>query len=150
MLEDYLQKEREGFIKEKTRLLHSGRTDRIPSSLAELLKDVEKETANETEFTLHLAVDYGGKDEVMRAVKKMNDVSSITEESLREHLDHPELSDIDLILRTSGEYRTSNFFLWQSAYAEWIFLDKFFPDLTTEDLAEALQTFENRKRRYGS
>lgn len=150
MLEEYLARERKTFLEEQTRFLHSGRTDRIPASLAALIRDVAEETQDQTAFTLHLAVDYGGKDEVTRAVRKLPPGEDITEESIRSRLDHPELPDLDLIVRTSGEQRVSNFFLWQGAYAEWIFTGKFFPDFTPEDLAEAVAEYERRKRRFGS
>lgn len=147
MLEDYLAKERAGFADENTKFVHSGRTDRIPSSLASLIKAVEEETMNNDGFTLHLAVDYGGMDEVTRAANKVD--GELTIENIRTHVDHPELSDIDLIIRTSGECRTSNFFMWQATYAEWEFLDKFFPDFTVEDLAHCTDEFAKRTRRFG-
>ena len=147
--EDYLRKERKGFLEKKTRFLHSGRLDRIPSSLAALIKEVEEETKGQTEFTLNLAVDYGGKDELLRAMKKIEDPKTITEEWFRQLLDHPDLPDIDLILRTSGEQRTSNFFLWESTYAEWVFLDKLFPDLTEKHVETAVRDFAERTRRFG-
>lgn len=147
--EDYLKKERKTFVENKTRFTHTGRLDRIPSSLATLIKEVEEETKDQTEFTLNLAVDYGGKDELLRAIKKLPDPKNVTEESLRSQLDHPEFSDIDLIIRTSGEQRTSNFFLWESAYAEWVFIEKHFPDLTTENIEKAVNDFEKRARRFG-
>lgn len=149
LLEDYLQRERDDLKKNHTRLLHSGRTDRIPTSLAALINDVSEETADETAFTLHLAVDYGGQDEIVRAAQRIDNSENVTEESFRSHLDHPELPDMDLVIRTSGEFRTSNFFLWQSAYAEWIFTEKYFPDFGTEDLEEALSEYERRSRRIG-
>jgi len=150
MLEDYLRKEHEEFAERRTRFLHSGRRDRLPSSLATLMKEVEEETKENTNFTLHLAVDYGGKDEVLRAVQKLNSPSDATEENLRAHLDHPELPDIDLVIRTSGEQRTSNFFLWQSAYAEWVFCPKLFPDFNAKDVEQAVEAYERRGRRYGA
>ena len=149
MLEDYLRKERKGFLKEKTRFLHSGRLDRIPSSLAELIREVTEETKDQRGFTLHLAVDYGGKDEILRAIRRIGQPATITdEETFRQYLDHPELPDIDLILRTSGEQRTSNFFLWESAYAEWEFLEKHFPDITVTDIESAVSAFAKRTRRF--
>lgn len=148
ILEDYLRRERKGFIDERTRFIHSGREDRLPASLMALIREVEEETKDQTGFTLHLAVDYGGKDEILRAIQKI-DPKNVTEESLRAAFDHPELPDMDIIIRTSGEYRTSNFFLWQSAYAEWIFSPKLFPDLNTDDLKEAVKEFDSRKRRFG-
>ncbi len=162
MLEDYLRKERKGFMEKQTRFVHSGRRDRIPPSLAALIGEVEEETKDQKEFALHLAVDYGGKDEILRAIEKMHQgerppvlsnvegsTCAVTEESLRSHLDHPELPDIDLILRSSGEQRTSNFFLWQTTYAEWVFSEKLFPDITDKDLAAAVEELECRKRRFG-
>ena len=160
MLEDYLREERGELKEKKIRFIHSGRRDRIPATLKKLIEDVEEETKNEKEFTINLAVDYGGKDEVVRAVEKLSkktpniqqqpSVAAVTEESIRLCLDHPELPDIDIVLRSSGEQRPSNFFLWQSAYAEWVFSPKYFPDIGTADLDEALKEYERRKRRYGS
>lgn len=154
IFENYLQKERPTFQQKQIRLLHSGRKDRIPASLANLLQTIEEETKHFSEFTLHLAVDYGGKDEILRAIDKFKSyqltaTSSQPADPIHEHLDHPELPDIDLIIRTSGEQRTSNFFLWQSAYAEWIFLDKLFPDFSTDDLKSAVDGFAKRSRRFG-
>jgi undecaprenyl diphosphate synthase len=149
MLENYLKKEAKGLKENKTRFLHSGRRDRIPASLRKVIEETEEDTKNETGFTLHLAVDYGGKDEVVRGVAKMKETAHLTEEILRRHLDHPELPDIDVILRSSGEQRTSNFFLWQSAYAEWVFSPKYFPDIGVADLDEALKEYDRRKRRFG-
>ena len=149
MLEDYLRKEKHGLIENKTRFVHSGRRDRIPASLKRIIEEVEEETKNEKEFILQLAVDYGGKDEVTRAMRKMRMTTDATEDGIRAHLDHPELPDIDVILRSSGEQRTSNFFLWQSAYSEWVFSPKYFPDIGTDDLDAALVEYDRRKRRFG-
>jgi len=150
MLEEYLQREREGFQEQRTRFLHSGRRDRLPSSLVTLIEEVEAETRTNDAFALHLAVDYGGKDEILRAMHKLKDTKNIDEEILRGALDHPELPDIDLIVRTSGEQRTSNFFLWQSTYAEWIFSQKLFPDFRAEDLRRAIEEYSVRARRFGA
>ncbi|MFA7682086.1 MAG: polyprenyl diphosphate synthase [Candidatus Peribacteraceae bacterium] len=148
MLERYLEKEWKGFLKNHTRFCHSGRRDRLPTSLVNLMEKVEKETEKETDFTLNLAVDYGGKDELLRAIKKMG--NDISENELKKHLDHPELPDMDLIIRTSGEQRTSNFALWQSTYAEWEFSKKLFPDFSVDDLAQAVKKFAERSRRFGA
>lgn len=156
LLEDYIRKNRADCKKQGTRFLHSGRTDRIPPSLAKAFKEITEETKDNTHFTLHLALDYGGKDEILRAIGRMachsekNVTRDDTADPLRPFLDHPELPDIDIIVRTSGEYRTSNFFLWQSTYAEWFFLEKHFPELTTDDLADILKKFDERLRRFGS
>lgn len=163
LLESYIRKNRADIKKQGTRFLHSGRTDRIPSSLAKAFKEIAEETKDNTNFTLHLALDYGGKDEILRAVSRMLQTTEratslpvrqaglpTNEQRFRQFLDHPELPDIDIIVRTSGEYRTSNFFLWQSTYAEWFFLEKHFPELTTDDLADILKKFDERQRRFGS
>jgi undecaprenyl diphosphate synthase len=161
LLEQYIEKERPNLQKKKTRLVHSGRTDRIPPSLATLIGEVCAETSHFTGFTLHLAVDYGGKDEILRALRKStaiapreneptsNEQRATESDLIHPLLDHPELPDIDLIIRTSGERRTSNFFLWQSTYAEWVFVDKLFPDFTTNDLKEVVDGFAKRSRRFG-
>jgi len=148
MLEDYLKKEQESFIYNKTRFCHSGRKDRIPSSLADLIKEVEEKTSDQTDFTLHLAVDYGGRDEIERAADVILS-SSKGDIGIQDCFDHPELPDIDLIIRTSGEKRTSNFFLWQAAYAEWDFHEKLFPDFNVQDLEESVNNFSDRNRRFG-
>lgn len=149
MLEKYLIKEAKSLKEKKTRFVHSGRRDRIPASLKKVIEETEEMTKDETGFILHLAVDYGGKDEVARAVQKLPTTTNVTEETIRAHLDHPEIPDIDVILRSSGEQRTSNFFLWQAAYAEWVFSPKYFPDIGTADLDEALKEYDRRKRRFG-
>jgi undecaprenyl diphosphate synthase len=148
--EQYLIDERTNFVNNKTRLLHSGRTDRIPASLAKLLDEVAAETAKNYEFTMNFAIDYGGKDEVLRAINKLTDVKNINEEILRTKFDQPDLSDIDLVIRTSGEQRTSGFAIWEAAYAEWIFEPKLFPDLVPDDLERALTDYEVRQRRFGA
>jgi len=153
LLEKYLSNEREAWQREKTRFVHSGRKDRIPKSLAKLLNEVERESRDRTECTIHLAIDYGGKDEVVRAwqrAQKANEPNEPNEATIARHLDHPELPDIDIVIRTSGEIRTSNFFLWQAAYAEWIFLEKHFPDFGIDDVKAALAEFDQRQRRFGT
>lgn len=149
LLEAYIIRERAEMRENNVRLVHSGRLDRVPASLAALIRSVCEETKDAKSFTLHLAIDYGGKDEVVRAIRSLSDPSGATEEAVRASLDHPELPDIDLVIRTSGEQRTSNFFLWQAAYAEWVFLEKHFPDFTVEDLTRAIEGFQERKRRFG-
>lgn len=148
MFEKYLIQERQSFQDRKIRFTHSGRKDRLPDSLGKLVMDIEEETKHFTDFILQIALDYGGKDELLRAINKLKSAEA-TDESVRANLDQPSVPDLDLIIRTSGEQRTSNFFLWQSSYAEWIFSDKLFPDFGTEDLEKALSEYQNRQRRFG-
>lgn len=147
--ERYISGERDKLVKNDTRFVHSGRKDRIPATLRTLIEETEEATKNGKKFILHCALDYGGRDEIVRAAQKAGG-GSVSEEALRAHLDHPELPDIDLIYRTSGEMRSSNFFLWQAAYAEWVYTDKYFPDITSADIEACLNEYESRKRRYGA
>lgn len=147
--ETFLRHERADFMKNNTRMVHSGRLDRIPKSLATLITDIAEETKVNDGYTFHIALDYGGKDEIVRAIRKIAS-HQVSEEQFRNFLDHPELPDIDLIIRTSGEMRTSNFFLWQSTYSEWMFLEKHFPEFSAKDMMKALEELEKRKRRFGS
>jgi undecaprenyl diphosphate synthase len=149
LLESYLTNNREKLKVNRIHLVRSGRRDRIAPHLLSLLDDIDRDTAENPVLTMHLALDYGGKDEVVRAVQSLRDKADITDQDIRLALDRPELPDIDLVIRTSGEQRTSNFCLWQSAYAEWMFVPDYFPDFTPEKLDSALASFEQRQRRFG-
>ncbi len=116
MLEKSLREEWKKFRKNGIRFVTSGRKDRLPKSLLQLIEEVTDATKDLKAFTLHIALDYGGKDEVIRAANKILSAplrgrELITEEMIRSSVDQPDLPDIDLIIRTSGEMRTSNFFL---------------------------------------
>lgn len=149
LFESFLRSEQQWMVDYETRCVHAGRKDRIPASLAALCAETEEKTKHFTGFTIQLAIDHGGKDEVVRAVRRLPPGTDVTEESIRAHLDHPEVPDIDLVIRTSGEQRTSGFFLWHAAYAEWYFPTYHFPDLTPERIQEALDEYDNRQRRFG-
>ena len=139
--------------KEKVRLVHLGRKDRFPEDIARQLSELEAETKKYQDNILNLALDYGGRDEVVRATKRIKnaeEMEDITEENFLQYLDHPELPDFDLIIRTSGEQRTSGFFIWQSVYAELFFIDKYFPDITPTDLDAAVGDYTHRHRRFGA
>jgi undecaprenyl diphosphate synthase len=122
-----------------------------------LVKRAEKETAENTKFFLQIAFNYGGRDEIIRAARKLaaDSVSGkirpsdIDEELICSSLDTRGIPDPDLVIRTSGEKRISNFLLWQAAYAEYVFLDTLWPDFSIEDLKRALAEFQSRERRYG-
>lgn len=147
--EEWLKGERDELISKRTHFVHSGRSERIPKSLADAITDLAQVTKDFDEFTLNFALDYGGRDELIRAINKIEKPSEITEENFRDYFDHPELSDIDLVIRTSGEKRSSGFFIWQAAYAEWYYEPKLFPDLTPADLEQALGEYCQRQRRFG-
>jgi len=141
-------------IKEQVRVIHIGRKDRIKKSLLKKIIEVEEKTKEFKKYTLVFALDYGGRDEIVRAVLKMHkdkiDFSQISDELISEYLDTVSISDPDLIIRTSGEQRTSGFLLWQSEYSEYIFVNKFFPDFSVGDFEDCIKEYKNRKRRYGS
>ena len=130
-----------------------GRRDRGPDSLVALMRDMEQQTAGNTRLSLWVAFDYGGRDEIVRAAAAMlqegADPAVVDEAALRAHLYAPEMPDPDLVIRTSGELRTSNFLLWQSAYAEYIFTPVLWPDFGPDTLREALAEYAGRRRRFG-
>jgi undecaprenyl diphosphate synthase len=130
-----------------------GRRDRCPAALLELMTDMERRTAENTRLDLWVAFDYGGRDELVRAARALVEESvaaeAIDEAALRAHLYAPEMPDPDLVIRTSGELRVSNFLLWQAAYAEYHFTPDHWPDFGEEQLAEALSAYATRRRRFG-
>ena len=135
-------------LKDNVRIIHMGRKDRIPKSLLKKIEDVEQKTRDNTKYILNIALDYGGRDEVLRAIKKLG---NLTEESFPKFLDTTgqPYPNTDLIIRTSGEMRTSGLMIWQAAYAEFYFLQKHFPDLIEKDIDNALEEFAKRQRRFG-
>ncbi|MDP3997427.1 MAG: polyprenyl diphosphate synthase [bacterium] len=151
IFEQYLKDERKQITANKTRFIHSGRLDRLPPSLAHLISDIATETKDNNDFTFNLALDYGGRDEIIRTIRKIPAAQhkDIDETTIRAYFDHPELPDIDLVIRTSGEYRTSGFFIWQTAYTEWIFETKLYPEITPHDLEGYIKEYDNRHRRFG-
>ena len=114
----------------------------------------QEDTKNFTGLTLSLAINYGGRDEIVRGIKKMCSggvlPQDITEETVSRHFDIPELPDADLLIRTGGEKRLSNFLLWHSAYAELVFSDTLWPDYTEEEFLGAIREFQKRTRRFGA
>lgn len=155
MYEIFVEKNLKEALKEKIRIIHIGRKDRIPKSLLEKLKKSEERTKDFSDYILNIAIDYGGKDEVVRAINKVisnkQKVTSITEYGFNEFLDtHDQpYPNPDLIIRTSGEQRTSGLMIWQAAYAEYVFLQKHFPDLRDEDIELAVNEYSKRQRRFG-
>ncbi|HUF02457.1 MAG TPA: polyprenyl diphosphate synthase [Gaiellaceae bacterium] len=131
-----------------------GRRDRVPSSLLRKMETLERETASKDRLQLWIAFDYGGRAELVEAARRLLDdglaAGDVTEESLVEMLYAPELPDPDLVIRTSGEQRLSNFLLWQSAYSELVFTDTLWPDFGEYDLRAALDEYARRARRFGA
>ena len=134
-----------------------GNLDLLPQSAQTELKSVMEQTKNNTRMTLTLALSYGAREELLQAIKaisskvKNNIISTdaIDESIINEHLYTRNLPDVDLLIRTSGEHRISNFLLWQIAYAELYFTDVLWPDFKEEDLYEAIISYQKRERRFG-
>ena len=129
-----------------------GRVEDLPKSVQNIISDVIDRTKHNTGLILSLALSYGGRQEIIDAVNKIivsKKSEIIDEEIVKNNLYCPEIPDPDLIIRTAGEYRLSNFLLWQSAYAELFVSDKNWPDFKEKDLMKALKDFENRDRTFG-
>ena len=151
LLKNHLREQLSFYRENNIRIVHSGSLDRLPKVIQKEILDVEDLTSDMTGMVGNLVINYGGRDEIVRAVQKLRDKgeTEITEDKLSRAMDHPEIPDPDLIIRTGGEFRISNFLLWESAYSELYFSKKYWPDWQVEDLKEALDAFKTRNRRYG-
>lgn len=151
----FMDKNLKEALKEKIRIIHLGRKDRIPKSLLKKIQDSEAKTKDFKNYVLNIAIDYGGRDEIMRAIKKISNskfqIPNLLEENFNEFLDtHDQPYPFpDLIIRTSGEQRTSGLMIWQAAYAEYVFINKHFPDLNDKDIESAVEEYSQRQRRFG-
>ena len=130
-----------------------GRRDRAPDALREQMETLERETARNDRLHLWIAFDYGGRAELVQAARRLVadgvGAAEIDDEALEARLYEPELPDPDLVIRTSGEQRLSNFLLWQSAYSELVFVDDLWPDFGPEQLRAAVAEYAGRRRRFG-
>lgn len=151
LLEKFLRRYENKLVNERIRLIISGDLSEISEKLRNRSISVMKNTERFVGKTLNIAINYGGRAEIVRAAKLLSETGEpITEENLAGRLYTAGLPDIDLAVRTSGESRLSNFFLWQCAYAELYFTDVLWPDFGTEELKKALEWFAGRKRRFGN
>jgi len=150
LLRFYLANEVESLIRNGVRLTVIGRRDRLPDGLAVAIGRAETATAGGEVLHLRIAVDYSARDAILNAAVKAAGTGNLTRETFaRLVTGEPGLRDVDLVIRTSGEKRLSDFLLWESAYAELHFTDRMWPDFDAEDLAEALTSFHQRERRFG-
>jgi undecaprenyl diphosphate synthase len=131
---------------EGVRMRFVGRREGVPETLVERMRWAEEQTAANDRITLFVAFNYGGRAEIVDAARKF---TGSTEEEFRRHLYAPEMHDPDLIIRTSGEQRLSNYLMWQSAYSELVFRDELWPDFSRAALEDALAEYEARRRRFG-
>ena len=148
---EVLLRQRDELHAKNVRVVWCGRRPKLWGSVIEELEVAEELTKNNTGLTLAMCVNYGGRAEITDAVQKLIDahVSTVDEKTIARYLYRADMPDVDLFLRPSGEQRTSNFLLWQSAYAEMVYQDVLFPDFTKEDLWDAVLEYAKRDRRFG-
>jgi undecaprenyl diphosphate synthase len=148
-----IERELPDLARQGVRTRFMGRRDRAPDELREQIERLERETAPNDRLNLWVAFDYGGRADIVEATRRLVEEGvapdAIDEESLRANLYAPELPDPDLLIRTSGELRISNFLLWQLAYSELIFVDTLWPDFGRDELEQALAAYAQRRRRFG-
>jgi undecaprenyl diphosphate synthase len=159
LIRSHLANELDFYRANRIKVIHSGCREGLERGILDELDSVTADTAQFTGMTVNLAINYGGRDEILRAFRRAAArldqsregclADSLTEEAFRGSLDHPEIPDPDLIIRTGGECRLSNFLLWQSAYSELYFSDRFWPDFGEEDLKAAIDSYAGRDRRFG-
>ena len=153
----YIQREADRLAAEGVRMRFIGDRSRLDPKLQRLMAGIEAKTAHLTRLNLTVAINYGGRDEITRAVRALAldsaegrfDPADLTEASFAARLDTASLPDPDLVIRTSGESRTSNFLPWQAAYAEYEFTETLWPDFSPDELGAILARFSNRNRRFG-
>ena len=138
-------------LKEKNgKMVILGSKKKVEPKLVSMLEKAEAMTADCTGITVGICFNYGGEQEIAEAATIASEVEGeITPETIRKHLYHPEIPDVDMVVRTSGEERISGFMLWRASYAEFLFLDKYFPDIVPEDMDLIIKEYENRHRRFG-
>lgn len=150
LLRFYLGNEVESLVRNGVRLTVIGRRDRLPDGIAAAIGRAEKATASGEVLHLRIAVDYSSRDAILNAAARVLDRENLTRETFSDLINGERgLRDVDLIIRTSGEKRLSDFLLWEGAYAELHFTERMWPEFEAEDLTEALASFHRRERRFG-
>ena len=157
ILRDFLRKSIDKSMKNNMRVRVLGRRDRLDKDIVKAIEELEETTKNNTGIQFNVALNYGGRDEITRAVQSIAedvrngklDTSDITEELISSRLDTADLPDPDLLIRTSGELRISNFLPWQISYSEFYFCDTLWPDFDKEALKKAIDYYNGRDRRFG-
>ena len=153
ILEDVIDRELAELNKEGVQLRHIGRLERLAPTLQEKVLDAIELTKNNNRLVLNVAFNYGGRDEIVNAIQKIIKdgipADEVTDDLVNQYLFTAGVPDPDLIIRTSGELRVSNFLIWQAAYSEWYITPTFWPDFDKEEYRRALEDFANRDRRYG-
>jgi undecaprenyl diphosphate synthase len=154
LLDETIDRELPDLARQGVRTRFLGRRDRVPETLRAKMQELEAETAGNDRLQLWIAFDYGGRAELVEAARRLVadgvEPDDVSEEAIAARLFAPELPDPDLVIRTSGELRVSNFLLWQSAYAEFVFTETFWPDFGEVELRAALDEYARRGRRFGA
>ena len=153
LLEEYLEKETKPLIEQGVKILISGNLQKLADSTKKKIIEIEEITKDNKALTLNVAFSYGSRQELVDAVKKITEqkipAKEINEELISKNLYHPEIPDPDLLIRTAGDLRVSNFLLWQIAYSELYFTETYWPDFDKKNLLTAIQSFNKRERKYG-
>jgi undecaprenyl diphosphate synthase len=153
LLKSHLLKEWDFYRENRIKVVHSGYLEGLPKDVQADLVQVQHDTSHFDGLTVNLAINYGGQDEILRAVKRWSadplKSQELTASTFKNYLDQPQIPPVDLMIRTAGEARLSNFLLWQSVYAEYYFSPKLWPDWNETDLLEALRAFSQRHRKFG-
>ena len=145
-----LTKETKEMMKEERKVLFVGSRENVPDDVLNLIDSAEEKTKDFTEGILAICFNYGGQQEIVDAVNAVNSAGGeVTVDSISDHLYKPEIPPLDLIVRTSGEQRISNYMLWRAAYAELAFTDTLWPDFSVEEIGKIIEDFESRHRRFG-
>lgn len=150
----YINNELEFYKKNQIRIKHIGDMQKLPEGIQKDIKKAIEQTDSYTGMTLHLAINYGGRDEIIRGIKKIIDdgltSDKIDEKVVSDYLDMPESPDVDLLIRTGGEKRLSNYLLWHIPYAEQIYIDTLWPDYTKDEFYNNIEEYQKRNRRFGA
>ncbi|MBR0423964.1 di-trans,poly-cis-decaprenylcistransferase [Candidatus Saccharibacteria bacterium] len=150
LAETRLPKYAEKLAKKHARMLILGSKNRVSKSLEKAIEKAEEITRACTGATVCFCFNYGGEQEIADAANlALENNQKITPETIRAHLYHPEIPDVDMVVRTSGEERISGFMLWRSSYAEFMFIKKYFPEMSAEDMADIIKEYDSRSRRFG-
>lgn len=141
------------FVKDGYKLVVLGSRDHLPDDICKMMDKAQEQSKDGTRATLAMCFNYGGQEEIVRAARRLVeqgvDAEAITNDTFAAALDQPEVPSCDLIVRTSGEQRLSDFMLWRSAYSEFLFLDKLWPEMTKQDVDAIIKEYSNRQRRFG-
>jgi undecaprenyl diphosphate synthase len=156
LIKQYLRSEFDFSARNNIRVRYAGNLEGLPVDIQKEISDTIAKTENFTGMQVILAINYGGRDEIARAIRKhsakknQSEIINISEKDICSNLDNPDIPDPDLIIRSAGEYRMSNFLLWEGAYSELYVSNKLWPDWEKEDFENAIYNYKKRERRYGN